>query len=62
VVRSKRILSDEGEIIQIILHPKLVPASARDEWVRIFYARKMLIKIFQSVTGLSGIRFPAGVL
>ena len=62
VVRSKWILSDENGIIQIILDPKLVQASVRDGWVRIFYAQKMLIRILQTVTGLSGIRFPAGVL
>jgi hypothetical protein len=39
-IRSKRILSDENEIIQIILDSKLVQASVRDGWVRIFYAQK----------------------
>jgi hypothetical protein len=40
VVRSKRILSEENEIIRIILDSKLVQASVRDGWVKIFYAQK----------------------
>jgi hypothetical protein len=40
VVRRKRILSDENEIIQIILDSTLVQTSVRDGWVRIFYAQK----------------------
>lgn len=63
VVRSKWILSDENEIIEIILDSKLVQASV--SWrvdKDILRAQKMLIKILQTVTGLSGIRFPAGVL
>jgi len=40
VVAANALLSDENEIIQIILDPKLVQASVRDGWVRIFYAQK----------------------
>jgi len=40
VVRSEWILSDENEIIQTNLDSKLVQASVRDGWARIFYARK----------------------
>ena len=40
VVRSKRVLSDESEIIQTIMDPKLVQASVRDGWVRLSYVRR----------------------